>query len=253
LTTYRKPLQMPKDTIVFISYAKEDYEIAKRLHDDLKKAGAKPWLGQENILPGQTWKKEIDKAIKKSSYFIALMSNNSISKKGYVQKELKIALDMRYERPYLDIFLIPVKIDNCIPKDERLTDLHWADFNISYESGFNDICKILNLRKKQKAKSASKPNPANPNLCSVPFIPICVWEPGIEAPASGIAKIANRLSCFFQRWLRTGSPRDEWQAGVRTAFPSTAWERARHYGESAPAGPGSHAPAWEPGGLGTYP
>ena len=37
---------------VFISYAREDYETANRLHDDLKASGLKPWMDKKDILLG---------------------------------------------------------------------------------------------------------------------------------------------------------------------------------------------------------
>ncbi|QTA82990.1 Sulfatase-modifying factor enzyme domain-containing protein [Desulfonema limicola] len=61
---------------IFISYTREDYDIAKRLYDDLKKAGIDPWMDKVNLLPGQNWKIHITKAIKESKYFIALLSSN---------------------------------------------------------------------------------------------------------------------------------------------------------------------------------
>ncbi len=38
---------------VFISYAREDYETAKRLYDDLKKAGVSPWMDENDLISGQ--------------------------------------------------------------------------------------------------------------------------------------------------------------------------------------------------------
>ncbi len=46
-------------------------------------------MDRKDILIGQNWQL----AIQKSSYFLALLSSNSVSKAGYVQKELRMALD----------------------------------------------------------------------------------------------------------------------------------------------------------------
>jgi hypothetical protein len=69
---------------VFISYAKEDQAIAQKLYNDLKSAGLKPWLDTEDIKPGEKWRIITPQAIKQSSYFLALLSANSLSKKGFV-------------------------------------------------------------------------------------------------------------------------------------------------------------------------
>ena len=105
--------------IVFISYAREDAELARRLYQDLRKAGLNPWLDEESILPGQDWENEIRTAIRSSRYFIPLFSSISIKKRGYVQKEFKFALDVFKEFPPSSIFAIPVRLDDCkIPYED---------------------------------------------------------------------------------------------------------------------------------------
>lgn len=128
---------------VFISYAEEDYEFAKRLYDDLKQAGAKPWMDKADLLPGQNWKVHITKAVRESKYFIALISSDSLSKRGFVQKELKLALDILDEFPDEDIFIIPVRLDECEPLDEKLKNLYWINMVPSYEDGLNQILRVL--------------------------------------------------------------------------------------------------------------
>ncbi len=64
---------MKSEAKIFISYAKEDYEIAKKLYDDLKKTDVEPWLDDEDHLPGQNWKLAIKKAIKSSSYCLVVV------------------------------------------------------------------------------------------------------------------------------------------------------------------------------------
>jgi hypothetical protein len=81
-----------QENIVFISYAREDSDAARRVYNDLRVAGLNPWLDKESLLPGQSWENEIRKAIKKSRYFIALFSSRSVGKRGFVQKEFKFAL-----------------------------------------------------------------------------------------------------------------------------------------------------------------
>lgn len=128
---------------IFISYAKEDFKIAKKLYDNLRKEGFNTWIDAEDILPGQNWKRIIIKNIQKSRFFIILLSNNSLNKRGFVQKELKIALDILDEFPSDDIFIIPIRLEKCIPKDERLKNLHWADFFPSYDNGLKKLLKLL--------------------------------------------------------------------------------------------------------------
>ncbi len=77
---------------VFLSYAREDLKIAKKIYNDLADKGINVWLDDNALIPGQNWRYEITQAIKGSNYFLALLSSNSVSKIGYVQKELKLAV-----------------------------------------------------------------------------------------------------------------------------------------------------------------
>jgi hypothetical protein len=127
---------------VFISYASDDRQTARKLYEDLKKAGVKPWMDMEDLLPGQDWKRTITQAIKESRFVIVLLSSNSVLKRGFVQKELKYALDILDYYPDGDIFLIPVRIDNCeIP--EMIKRVHFTDLFPSYEIGFKRILLSL--------------------------------------------------------------------------------------------------------------
>jgi len=135
------------DMKVFISYAREDIETARKLYHDLKHAGITTWMDKEDILIGENWKIAIRQAIKESSYFIALLSSNSLSKKGYVQKELKMALDIFGEMPVSEIFFLPIRLDDCHPLDEQLQDINWGDLFPSYEEGFQKILRVLSQKR----------------------------------------------------------------------------------------------------------
>ncbi len=129
---------------VFISYAKEDIETAERLYHDLKKAGMNPWLDQYELLPSQNWKQAVTHAIKNSDYFIALFSNNYVTKRGFLQKELWLAFEVLEEFPRGSTFIIPVRLDDCnlpdeIPGKMNIINLHETSWN----SGLEEILQEL--------------------------------------------------------------------------------------------------------------
>lgn len=136
-------------------------EYARRLYRDLRSAGLTPWLDRESLLPGQNWKSEIRKAIYDSRYFIALLSSNSVEKRGYVQKELKEALDVLGEYPKSAIYVIPVRLDNCKVDDERLADIHHADLFPDWENGIGKILKAIGIEKKTYSDTVAKHNHEN--------------------------------------------------------------------------------------------
>ncbi len=153
---------MKSEKKIFISYVTEDQAIAKKLYNDLKRSGIKPWL-YSDILPGQNKKTEIIKAIKDSNYFLALFSSNSVSKRGFVQKEQKLALEILDESPPGKIFFIPVRVDECKPADEKLQDIQYVDIFPSYEKGLNLVLHVLTLGDNNSEPLISNPTVTNNN------------------------------------------------------------------------------------------
>ncbi|MCP4349450.1 MAG: toll/interleukin-1 receptor domain-containing protein [Desulfobacterales bacterium] len=134
---------MIKSVKVFISYAGEDYNIAKKLHDDLKKAGIEPWIDKENIVPGQNLNYVIRTAILGSSYFLALLSSNSVSKRGYFHTEIDMALEILRKCPKSDIYFLPVRLDECQLPNEELDAIAPCDLFPSYDDGLKKILRVF--------------------------------------------------------------------------------------------------------------
>jgi tetratricopeptide (TPR) repeat protein len=128
-----------QEKTVFISYAREDFDAAKELYKDLKNAGLTPWLDKESLLPGEEWDFEIRKAIKKSTFFLVVLSSNSVDKRGYVQKEFKFGLEVLDEVPESQIFVIPVRLNECNVPYEKLRKYHYVDLFPDWEEGVRRI------------------------------------------------------------------------------------------------------------------
>ena len=124
---------------IFISYAREDADVARRLYADLRDAGLSPWMDINDLIPGQAWKEAVEAAIRDSSYFLALISKHSISKRGFIQKELRIALDGYEEVSPADVFLIPVRLEDVVPAHRALAELQWVDLWPSYADALKKI------------------------------------------------------------------------------------------------------------------
>jgi len=148
---------------LFLSYAREDTASAVRLFDDLSRAGVDVWLDKEYLLAGQNWKAAIREAIRGSRFFLALLSNNSVSKKGYVQNELKHALEILDEYPETTIFIIAIRIDNCNPTSEKLKELHWIDMFDDWDEGLVRILRTIQSQH-DTAPSQIKLRPIGPTV-----------------------------------------------------------------------------------------
>ncbi|MFG6105340.1 SUMF1/EgtB/PvdO family nonheme iron enzyme [Leptothoe sp. EHU-05/26/07-4] len=119
---------------IFLAHASEDKEAVTHLYQCLKARGFQPWLDKVDLLPGQNWRAEIPKAIEASDVFLACLSQQSIQKRGYIQREFRMALNAMADRPPGQIFLIPVRFDDCqIPELRQeeyglnLRNYQWVD------------------------------------------------------------------------------------------------------------------------------
>ena len=130
-------------TQIFISYASENRNIAERLYADLEKEGLKPWLDVKSLLPGTIWKDEIKLQIKNSQFVVLLLSQKSLGKVGYIQKEIRDVLETLDEYPQSKIFLIPVRLEDCQISHNRISEIQWVDLFPSYRSGFKKILKAI--------------------------------------------------------------------------------------------------------------
>lgn len=129
----------------FLCHSSNDKSTVRSLYRRLITENIDPWFDEKNLLPGQEWSKEIDKAVRESDVVIVCLSSESISKAGYVQKEIKYALDVADEQPDDAIFLIPLKIEECeVP--ERLRRWQWV--NYFEENGYNKLIEALRIRAK---------------------------------------------------------------------------------------------------------
>ncbi|HEY4288016.1 MAG TPA: toll/interleukin-1 receptor domain-containing protein [Puia sp.] len=129
--------------MVFLSYAREGIRYAEKLYLDLRLEEIDIGMDVKCLLPGQNWKKEITNAIRTCNFFIMLISRHSINKRGYVQKEVKIALDVPDKISTGQIFLIPVRLEDITPVDDELLNLNWVNLYESYPKGVNSVLSAL--------------------------------------------------------------------------------------------------------------
>lgn len=162
---------------IFLAHAKEDEPAVIRLYQQLKAKGYHPWLDKEDLLPGQSWRAEISKAIKNSQVFIACLSNSAVAKHSYVQRELKMALSACADKPPGSIYLIPVRLDDCEIPDLRqeygmnLRDLQWVD--LFEPNGFEKLIRSL-----QQSFSNSHAS-STPTDLALDVVPLAVLEQDI--------------------------------------------------------------------------
>jgi formylglycine-generating enzyme required for sulfatase activity len=147
---------------IFLAHASEDKPAVLALYDRLKQAGYKPWLDKKDLIPGQIWRDEIPKAIKASQIFLACLSAKSANKQGYIQRELRIALDTLGEMLPGTIFFIPMRLEECEIPDLRMSevglnlrDIHRLDY--WEEDGFEQLERAIGYQFKLEPEEPKQP------------------------------------------------------------------------------------------------
>ena len=125
--------------LTFISYARQDSEAAQRLAQDLESSGVGIWIDVERIRPGERWRTAITTAIEECQYFIAVLSTRSVAHRGYVQAELRQALDVLSQVPDSQIYLIPARLDDAEVVHPVLRELNWVDLFPDWTKGIRRL------------------------------------------------------------------------------------------------------------------
>lgn len=150
----KPPLSEANAARIFLCCAEEDQNRAEQLYQHLSDAGFKPWMKSRDLLPGQTWKLVTQKVIQKADFFMVCLSNRSVNQRGFVQTELHSALEVWQEKLPADIYLIPVRLEECdIP--DSLADFTKAD--LFAEGGFEQIVRAIQVGMQQREAEQSAP------------------------------------------------------------------------------------------------
>ncbi|MCK6558708.1 TIR domain-containing protein [bacterium] len=149
---------MSKPVQIFLCHASEDKPKVVEVYRFLQQQGFKPWLDKEDLLPGQRWDEEIPKALQASDFVLIFLSQISVSKRGYVQREFKLALEILEEIPEGQICVIPIRLDNCSVPD-RFRELQYC--NLFDDGGLDKICRAIRAEPK-----TSKRRQANASVAS---------------------------------------------------------------------------------------
>lgn len=128
---------------VFLAYVVEDALAAERLYQDLGDAGFSPWMDRKKLLPGQNWPRAIENAISASDFFIACFSSHSAGKRGGFQAEIHYALDCARRIPLDEIFIIPVRLDNCAVPARIQSEIQYIDLFPDWRRGVRRILSVM--------------------------------------------------------------------------------------------------------------
>ena len=98
---------------VFLSYASQDAEAARRICEALRAAGVEVWFDQSELRGGDVWDRRIREQIHECRLFVPLVSANTEARvEGYFRREWRLAVDRTHDLSERVAFVVPVVIDS---------------------------------------------------------------------------------------------------------------------------------------------
>ena len=116
---------------VFLSYASQDAEPARRIAEWLRQGGIEVWFDQSELRGGDVWDAKIRGQIRDCALFVPLISAHTQRRtEGYFRLEWKLAVDRSHLMASERAFLLPVVIDATPQPEalvpERFREVQWT-------------------------------------------------------------------------------------------------------------------------------
>lgn len=136
---------------IFISYAPPNAGMAHSIFQRLREARFHPWIDPESNVEGAEWEYAIERALKESHVVLVLLSKESVTCDGFLQKQIHTALDIWKHKAPGEVHLLAVRVEEC-DIHERLLGAQYID--LFHESGWARLISLLKgLRKSSAAES----------------------------------------------------------------------------------------------------
>ena len=108
---------------VFLSYASQDAEAAKRICEALRAAGVEVWFDQSELRGGDAWDQKIRRQIKECALFMPILSANTQARpEGYFRLEWRLADQRTHLMGRNRAFLVPVCVDQTPDTNADIPD-----------------------------------------------------------------------------------------------------------------------------------
>ena len=116
---------------VFLSYASQDAEAARKIGEALRAVGIQVFFDQSELRGGDAWDRSIRQHIHACRLFVPVISAQTDARpEGYFRREWKLAVDRTHDMSERVAFLVPVVIDDTsdvradVP--DRFRDVQWT-------------------------------------------------------------------------------------------------------------------------------
>jgi TolB-like protein len=218
---------------VFLSYAREDADAARRIAEALRAFGIEVWFDQNELRGGDAWDASIRKQIRECALFVPVVSATTQARtEGYFRREWRLAVERMQDMASGVPFIVPVVIDETPEKQALVPDefmrVHWTRMVKGIPSPqFVDQVKKLLADRSWKAVSPGAAAPAAADSAGKKSSGVPIWVP------AGLAVVF--LGVLAAVWVLRAPP-----------APVVSPPAAPQTVASQPAAPAAVAPAAAP-------
>jgi tetratricopeptide (TPR) repeat protein len=199
---------------IFLSYASQDAEAARRIAEALGAAGLEVWFDQSELRGGDAWDQSIRKQIKNCALFMPIISAHTQKRlEGYFRLEWKLAEDRSHLMAKGKAFIVPVTVDGTGDHDAQVPDaflaVQWTKLPGGEASpGFAERVKML---LGSPMDEAPRQNPAQ----NVPVVPRRAKNSRLWVGAAGIFAVVLVAIALWHPWSRGKAPDSARQSAGR--------------------------------------
>ena len=193
---------------VFLSYASQDAEAAKRIADALRSAGVEVWFDQSELVGGDAWDAKIRKQIGSCALFMPVISAGTQARaEGYFRLEWKLA-DRRTDLiGKSKTFLLPVCIDDTRDSEADVPDSFTAVQWTRLKGGETPPAFVARVKKLLEGPEVGASlDDARGRRPAAPLQPAPRIGPWLALGAVAVVVLALAISRPWPRPASTGSP-----------------------------------------------
>jgi tetratricopeptide (TPR) repeat protein len=152
---------------VFLSYASQDAQAAKRICEALHAAGIEVWFDQSELVGGDVWDQSIRRQINECALFVPIISSNTQGRlEGYFRLEWRLAEQRSHLMARGKPFLVPVVLDGTKDNGAHVPDsfleVQWTRLpeGAATPAFCERMTKLLQFGSAGRVESPQKPQPA---------------------------------------------------------------------------------------------
>ena len=118
---------------VFLSYASQDAEVARRICEALRAAGIEVWFDQSELRGGDAWDHKIRQQVRECALFVPVISEHTQERpEGYFRLEWDLADQRSHMIAHTRAFILPICVDQTTDRGslvpESFVKVQWTWF-----------------------------------------------------------------------------------------------------------------------------